>query len=144
MKEINVYKLSMIKESEVPYKAISCPDDIYDILRSLGLDTAAEEYFYLLCTDSKGHIIGIHEVSHGELSSSIVHPREVFKRALLNNASAILVGHNHPSGCTTPSSEDHVVTERLSEAGKLLGINVLDHIIVGSDDYFSFKKEGLL
>lgn len=144
MKEINVYKLSLIKETTTPFRAIVCPDDIYELLVGLGLDTAAEEYFYLLCTDSKGHIIGIHEVSHGELSSSIVHPREVYKRALINNASAVIFAHNHPSGDTSPSHEDHVTTERLAEAGKILGINVLDHIIVGSECYLSFKQEGLL
>lgn len=93
MKSINVYRLSMIKETEVPYKAITCPDDTADILRALGLDTAAEEYFYLLCTNVKGNIIGIHEVSHGVLSSSIVHCREIFKRVILNNGAAFIIFH---------------------------------------------------
>lgn len=144
MKSINVYRLNMIKETEVPYKAITCPDDTVDILRALGLDTAAEEYFYLLCTNVKGNIVGIHEVSHGELSSSIVTAREVYKRAILNNSGAVIVAHNHPSQNVTPSGEDHAVTQRLAEAGSLLGIKLLDHLIIASDSYFSFKKEGLL
>ena len=134
----------MLFRSEVPYKAITCPDDTADILRALGLDTAAEEYFYLLCTNAKGAIVGIHEVSHGELSSSIVHCREVYKRAIMNNSAAVIVAHNHPSQDVSPSGEDYAVTQRLSEAGELLGIKLLDHLIIASDSYFSFKKEGLL
>ena len=144
MKEINVYTLSLIKETEVPYRAIGNPDDIYDILKSLGLDTAAEEYFYLICVNAKGNVAGIHEVSHGYLSSSIANSREIYKRALLNNAAAVIFCHNHPSGDTYPSDEDRKTTSRLTEAGDLLGIKALDHIIVGSDGYFSFKIEGLM
>ena len=88
--------------------------------------------------DSKGKVVGVHEVSHGDLNSAPVHPREVFKRALLNNASSIIVSHNHPSGDPTPSDCDRILTERLVEAGKLIGIAVLDHIILGDDIYHSF------
>lgn len=144
MKSINVYRLNMVKETEVSYKSISSPDDAVEILRALGLDTAAEEYFYLLCTNVKGSIIGIHEVSHGELSSSVVTPREVYKRAILNNAGAVIVAHNHPSQEVNPSEDDRAVTQRLAESGSLLGIKLLDHLIIASDSYFSFKKEGLL
>jgi DNA repair protein RadC len=79
------------------------------------------------------------------LTASIVHPREVYKAAILANAAAILCGHNHPSGDPQPSQEDRAITLRLAEAGKLLGINVVDHIIIGSTGkYFSFADEGLL
>ena len=144
MKEINVYRLALVKEKSTPYKAIGRPDDIYAILKSLGLDTAAEEYFYVLCTDCKGQITGIHEVSHGDLSSSVANAREIYKRALLNNSAAVVLCHNHPSGDTYPSDEDRRVTHRLVDAGDLLGIKVLDHIIVGMNGYFSFKQEGLM
>ena len=80
----------------------------------------------------------------GTINTSLVHPREVFKRALLNNASNIMVAHNHPSGDPNPSKEDIQITERLKEAGNLLGINLLDHIIVGEDKYISLKEKGVL
>jgi DNA repair protein RadC len=85
-------------------------------------------------------------MSIGSLTASIVHPREVFKPAILANAAAVIPCHDHPSGSPFPSNEDWVLTARLVEAGKLLGINVLDHIIVGdgSQRYFSFADEGVL
>lgn len=144
MNEINVYKLTLMKETEVPYHPVSCPDDIHRILVDIGLDSVAEEYFYIICTDAKGHVIGLHEVSHGDLSSSPVHPRELFKRAILNNASAIVLAHNHPSGDLDPSLEDSMTTDRLVKAGDLLGVRVIDHLIVGADGYFSFASAGLL
>ena len=81
--------------------------------------------------DSRHRILGITEISRGTLTASLVHPREVFKAAILANAAAIIVAHNHPSGDVTPSSEDDKVTKRLREAGKVMGIRVLDHVIVG-------------
>jgi len=85
-------------------------------------------------------------VSIGSLSASVVHPREVFKPAILSNAANILIAHNHPSGQPQPSQEDRVLTVRLVAAGKLLGISALDHVIIGdgTSSYFSFADEGLL
>ena len=103
------------------------------------------EHFVVLMLDQKNQVLGLHTVSMGSLTASIVHPRETFKAAILANAAAIICGHNHPSGDVQPSSEDRAITHRLAEAGKLLGINVLDHIIIGSaGKYFSFADEGLL
>ena len=85
-----------------------------------------------------------HEISHGDLSSSLVHPREVFKRAILNNAATIILCHNHPSGSLKPSLDDRSITNRLKSAGDLLGISVIDHIIISESDYISFKSEGLI
>ena len=103
------------------------------------------EHFVVCMLDQKNHVIGIHTVSMGSLTASIVHPREVFKAAILANAATILCGHNHPSGDPQPSQEDRAITQRLAEAGKLLGINVVDHIIIGAAGrYFSFADEGLL
>jgi DNA repair protein RadC len=103
------------------------------------------EHFVVLFLNRKNKIVGLHTVSVGSLTASVVHPREVFKAAILANCSAIVAGHNHPSGNPQPSQEDRVLTTRLAEAGRLLGIQLLDHIIVGDErQYFSFADEGLL
>ena len=103
------------------------------------------EHFVVCMLDQKNHVIGIHTVSMGSLTASIVHPREVFKAAILANAATILCGHNHPSGDPQPSQADRAITHRLADAGKLLGVNVVDHIIIGgAGKYFSFADEGLL
>ncbi|GMA52356.1 UPF0758 protein [Alicyclobacillus contaminans] len=121
---------------------IRCADDaadwVMDRLRYL-----KKEHFVILHLDTKHCILGEETVSIGSLDASIVHPREIFKSAIKKSASAILCVHNHPSGDPTPSSEDIAVTRRLSEAGKLLGIDVLDHIVVGDGQYVSLKARGL-
>jgi len=96
--------------------------------------------------DGKNRITTIHVVSEGSLNQSIVHPRETFKSAILANAAAVILAHNHPSGDTTPSREDREITRRLREAGDILGIKVLDHVIVDTDsgNSFSFVESGLL
>jgi DNA repair protein RadC len=92
----------------------------------------SEEHFVSLHLNAKNEVIGMHEVSHGSLSMSIVHPREVFKAAMVTNSHALLVCHNHPSGAKiSPSKEDMETTSQLLAAGRLLGILVVDHIIVG-------------
>lgn len=88
--------------------------------------------------DAKHAVIGINTVSIGSVTMSIVHPREVFKPLLLMNASAVLLAHNHPSGDSTPSQEDRALTRRLKDAGELLGIAVLDHLVLGESRYYSF------
>jgi DNA repair protein RadC len=98
----------------------------------------------MLCLSTKHRVIAYHEVSRGTLDSTLVHPREVFKAALLANAAAIIVNHNHPSGDPSPTIDDLEVTRRLVAAGEILGIVVLDHIVVGDGRYFSFKEAGRL
>ncbi|MDD3853597.1 MAG: DNA repair protein RadC, partial [Syntrophomonadaceae bacterium] len=102
------------------------------------------EYFRVLYLDRKNGIILWEDVSIGGLHSSIVHPREVFKTAVKNSAASIILIHNHPSGDPTPSKEDVDTTKNLIEAGKIMGINVLDHIIIGYDSYCSLKNKGLI
>jgi len=111
------------------------------ILRPLfhGLD---REQFLVACLDAKHAIIGVNVVSIGSLTLSIVHPREVFKPAILLNAHALIAAHNHPSGDPTPSTEDRVLTARLRQAGELIGIALLDHIILGDDRIYSFADFG--
>ncbi len=111
------------------------------ILRPLyqGLD---REQFLVACLDAKHAVIGVNIVSVGSLTLSIVHPREVFKPAILLNSAAIICAHNHPSGDPQPSAEDRVLTARLRQAGDLIGITILDHIILGDDRTFSFADQG--
>jgi DNA repair protein RadC len=105
----------------------------------------AEEVFAMITLDVKNKITGIFEVSVGTLSSSLVAPREVYKRALLQNAAAVIFGHNHPSGEVNASSDDIEITKKLEKGGELLGISVFDHIIVGDRyDFISMKEEGLM
>ena len=100
-----------------------------------------EEYMYMICMNTKNKVIGVFEISHGSVNASIVTPREVFQKALLANAVNIILMHNHPSGDCTASREDIEVTKRLVEAGKVVGVDVLDHIIIG-DKYGSLKEQG--
>ena len=146
MKElIPQYKLMLVREKEIEYShKINSVDDAVDLIMSLGISDAPEEHVYLLCLDVKGKIISIHEVSHGMLSSAPISIRALFSRALLNNSAAIIVTHNHPSGDPAPSAEDLSATERISSAGELLEIPLLDHIIIGADCYFSMKQNGHL
>jgi DNA repair protein RadC len=111
------------------------------ILRPLfqGLD---REQFLVACLDAKHAIIGVNVVSIGSLTLSIVHPREVFKPAILLNSAAIICVHNHPSGHPEPSAEDRVLTARLRQAGELIGITILDHLILGDDRTYSFADQG--
>ncbi len=102
------------------------------------------EHFRCLLLNTKNQVLAIETVSVGSLNSSIVHPREVFKNPLKRSAAALVLVHNHPSGDPAPSREDLDVTKRLVEAGKILGIEVLDHIIIGDQRYISLKEEGLI
>ena len=108
------------------------------------LHDEAVEVFGILCLTTKHRVICWHEVGRGSLDSVIVMPREVFKPAIMTNAAAIIGGHCHPSGDANPSPEDLIVTHRLVQAGVLLGIELLDHIIIGDGSYFSFREMGRL
>lgn len=102
------------------------------------------EVFGILCLSVKNSVIAYHEVSRGTLDATLVHPREVFKAALLANAAGLVLAHNHPSGDPAPSSDDVALTNRLVAAGKLLGVTVLDHVIIGTGAHYSFQEAGLL
>lgn len=154
MKQVfSKFKLQVIKETEYEYNCnsvqrIGSPSDLaYVCLNVLDLAREPEEVFGMFTLDTKNNLTGYFEISKGSLNSSIVHPREAYKRALLQNASSVVFVHNHPSGEPEPSHEDIVLTNRLDESGKILGIRLLDHIIVGnefSNAFYSFKKECLL
>jgi DNA repair protein RadC len=127
-----IYRVELVRERShhVSNRIIEQPEIASEIVRRF-LDGADRETFVVLGLTAKNRLIGICAVSVGSLSSTIVHPREVFKPAILMNACQIMVAHNHPSGDPTPSPEDKLVTRRLVDTGLILGIEVVDHLIVG-------------
>ena len=139
---IDTLKLMVVRDSE-PLGVVKTPQDSYEIIKQY-IGNADREHFIVLLLNTKNNVTGLHTVSIGHLSASIVHPREVFKAAILGNAAKMMLAHNHPSGNPQPSQEDIVTTKRLCEAGELLGIEVIDHVIVGHENYYSFKQEGML
>jgi DNA repair protein RadC len=118
---------------------LSCPQDVADFLMPR-LRYAAKEQFVVILLNNKNKVIGTEVVSEGSLSSSVVHPREVFAPAILHHAAAIMVAHNHPSGDPKPSIEDEEVTRLLLRSGKVLGIPMIDHVIIGDGNYYSFLE----
>jgi DNA repair protein RadC len=118
---------------------LSCPQDVADFLMPR-LRYAAKEQFVVILLNNKNKVIGTEVVSEGSLSSSIVHPREVYAPAILHHAAAIMVAHNHPSGDPKPSIEDEEVTRQLLRSGKVLGIPMIDHVIIGDGNYYSFLE----
>lgn len=139
------YKVMLVRDKkiETDTKFINSSDDANKLLQSY-LNGVDREHFVVILLNRKNGIIGINTVSVGDLISSIVHPREVFKPAIVAGAASIIVAHNHPSGDPAPSRDDINVTKRLKEAGDILGINVLDHIIIGDGCYRSLKARDLL
>jgi len=128
--------------SDKPKPRIKGPEDAYRLVAP-GLGNLKRETFKALYLDTKNQLIREETISIGTLDASIVHPREVFKTAIQESAAAIILAHNHPSGDPEPSRQDVELTQRLSEAGKLIGIEVLDHIIVGDGRFVSLKDSGI-
>ena len=124
-------------------RTLSRPEEVTEVLGTL-LQDEPSEVFGILCLTTKHRVIAYHEVSRGALDATLVHPREVFKAAILANAAAIILAHNHPSGDPTPSPDDEALTRQVVAAGDLLGIQVLDHVIVGDGRYLSFHETGRL
>ena len=141
-KRVDIVSLKLVKESSVLYETrkISNPYDAYRLVKSFLVDSDREK-FVVVCLDTKNQPVSIEIVSIGTVNSAMVHPREVFKVAVLSNAPKIICFHNHPSGNADFSKEDETITNRLQKCGELLGIELVDHIVVGDDDkYFSFKE----
>lgn len=128
---------------EEPKRKICSPKDVY-VLMYPKMREQKKEKFITLCLDTKNQVLKEEVVSIGSLNASIVHPREVFKSALMESSASVIMVHNHPSGDPSPSREDIMVTEKMVEGGKLLGIDVLDHIIIGDGKYVSLKDEGFV
>ena len=145
MEKINIVSVKLVKEGEmvVANKVIKSPSVVYEVLKQY-LEGADREKFVLLTLNVKNHITSITTVSVGTLSEASVHPRELFKTAILLNSASIIICHNHPSGDSTPSQADINITDRIKEGGKILGIELLDHVIIGDDNYCSFKEKKLI
>lgn len=150
MTRVNFLSMKQVKEKAGLYNledfTVRSPEDCAQAIQTLlHLEDAPAERFGILTLNTKNKIVGVHVLYMGSLNASIVHPREVFQAALLNNAASFICFHNHPSGDPTPSREDIEVTKRLAEAGKIMGIDLLDHIIVGDGKRFvSLKEKGYL
>lgn len=144
-KRINIVSIKMVREATLLYdiRKINSPCDAVELGKRF-LDDSDREQLLLCCLDTKNQPVSLNVVSVGSLNSSIVHPREVFKAAILCNAASVILYHNHPSGDPSPSSEDISITTRLKECGKLLGIELIDHIIIGDERYSSLKERGIL
>jgi len=142
-----LHRLTIVRERTGTYDARTSTKNsaaVVAILRPY-FATLDREHFVALLLDGKNKPIGYNVVSVGTLNASLVHPREVFKAAIIGNAAAIILAHNHPSGDPTPSAEDHVVTKQLVDAGVILGIRVLDHVVIGdADRYYSFCDAGTM
>src|SRR5215468_12591136 len=143
---VPIYRVTLVKEGRVPCynQQIRSAVDARTLLHTYLADVD-REHFVIILLNQKNRVLGVNTVSVGSLTASIVHPREVYKSAILSNAASIVCGHNHPSTDCQPSKEDRAITTRLVEAGKLLGISVLDHVIIGGEGrYFSFADENML
>lgn len=130
------------KEKITPHILLNSPQLVFEYLREK-IGREKKEHFTIICLDIRSNLL-VDEVSIGTLSASLVHPREVFKKAILNNASHVVIAHNHPSGNPSPSEEDILTTRRLVEAGEILGIAIIDHIIVTQNDFVSLKDQGVI
>lgn len=145
-KRVDIVSIRMIKEASVLYsgRRITKAEEAVGLLRDF-IGDADRELFVALYLNNRKEPNAIHIVSIGTINASLVHPREVFKAALLSNASTVLLAHNHPSGGVSPSEEDRKLTKRLVEAGLLIGMEIIDHIILGEEGrYYSFKEQGEL
>ncbi|MDQ0086738.1 DNA repair protein RadC [Paenibacillus anaericanus] len=132
-----------LSKSDPPIYMIRTPEDVYKLVEP-EMRYLKVEHFVILMLNSKNGVIAKEVISIGSLNACIVHPREVFRPAIKRSSASIICVHNHPSGNPDPSREDEAITKRLTEAGTLLGIDVLDHIVIGHQKYVSIKERGLM
>ncbi len=140
------FRISLVREPGVKLAerpSIQSPSEAAPILREY-IGELDREVFVVAMLTTRHRLLGLHTVSVGCLTASLVHPRDTFKAAVRESAAAVIFVHNHPSGDIRPSQEDILLTKRLVQAGELLGIRVLDHVIVGNDGHFSFRDNGLI
>ncbi|MCY8316051.1 DNA repair protein RadC [Bacillus vallismortis] len=144
-KRVSIVSVKLVRESSILYerRSIRSPQDVYDLFKSF-LEDKDREHFIVVSLDTKNQPVSIKICHIGSLNASIVSPREVIKSAILSLAASIMVAHNHPSGETTESREGVVVTKRLAEVGKLMRIELLDHLIIGDGTYNSLKEKGVI
>lgn len=141
-KRVDIVSIQMVKEKSILYDARSIrnPFDIFKLLRQF-LEFADREKLMVVCLNTKNEPINICTVSIGSIKNSIASPREIMKTAILSNSNKIILAHNHPSGNPNPSKDDEAVTKRIAEAGKIMDIELLDHIIIGDGEFYSFRSE---
>lgn len=134
----------LVKEKAVLYQEqtkLNGPDKIYRMLCDVFQhNRQSEEYLYLLCFTKAMKLLGVFELSHGTVDCTLCNPREIFLKALLCNATSIVLAHNHPSGELAPSKDDFTVYERVKNASQIMGISLIDNIIVGDNGYYSFSE----
>ena len=149
MKRVTKYDVRLVKESSSLYdydqRALNNPYAVSCMLNEIfDMENLCEEHFVMLALDTKLKVVGAFDIHAGTSKSSPVSAKSVFTRAMLCNANSIIVAHNHPSGSIDPSRDDIKVTRALEKAGEILDIRVIEHIIIGDNDYYSFKQNGLL
>lgn len=135
-----------IQENHTPAKkldAITSPDILFEQIKHK-INNFYKEHFFVCSLDTRNNLISVDEISVGTLTASLVHPREAFETAIKRHAAHIIIAHNHPSGETEPSEDDLKITKRLVDAGKVMGIDVLDHLIITKTSYLSFKEKYLI
>ena len=139
------FELGRREELEPEFKNfdIKDPETVVKAIRA-SIKDKAKEHFKLILLNPRNKIIGISTISIGILNASLVHPREVFKDAIMHTAASVVLAHNHPSGDPEPSEDDLKITKKLVDSGKILGIEVLDHIVIGKNNFCSFKERGLI
>lgn len=144
-KRVNIVSISLVRESSVLYsgRTINSPEQGVTLVKPY-LENSDREKLIVVGLDTKNQPTFLETVSIGTLNSSMVHPREVFKSAILGNSASILMFHNHPSGDMEPSKDDISITKRIVEAGKILGINLIDHIIIGNNKFKSLREQGYI
>lgn len=130
------------KEHITPAVLLNSPQLLFEFLKEK-IGREKKEHFTIICLDTRNNLI-FDDVSVGTLNASLVHPREVFKKAILNSSSHVILAHNHPSGDPSPSEDDLVTTRRLVEAGKILGITVADHMIIAENKFVSLRERGII
>ncbi len=133
----------VLKESFDSSVKLHSPESIYLYLKD-DLEMKTQEHFIALYLNTKGELVKKETLFIGSLNSSLIHPRELFKHAVLNSAATIIVSHNHPSGDPTPSNQDIEITKILHKNSIMMDIELLDHIIIGKDRYYSFKEKGII
>lgn len=142
-KRVDIVTVKLVKESSLMYKRrrIGCPEHGYEIFKDF-LEDLDREAFVVICLDTKNQPVSVNVAHIGNINSSVVSMTCVMRVAILSNAASIMVAHNHPSGCPEPSEQDIAVTRGLQQASELMGIRLLDHLIIGDNNFISLKEEG--
>lgn len=140
LSEISVAELQRELLKREQYKAVKTPGDILKHVEQYR--DKEQEYIFVVLLDGAHNVISVEEITKGIANRALAHPREVFRPAIVKNAVAMILGHNHPSGGLVPSEEDNALTDRMVKAGKIIGIPVLDHVIVSTQGYYSFLDQG--